>query len=195
LSGVPGGDRALREVIGRVRGSIPLWRAGFATHVLALQASGAVAEGPGAGALQYRVGGASGQRESLTGLELFGGSFLLFPVRGYETSSRFGRFAWTASAEYRFPLWLVNRGFRAWPLHVDRLVGAVFTDAGNAWGPEVSPSGFTNPLQIALASVGAEVTTEVLGLYDVVLRLRTGVAFPLVEGDGARAYLRVGLPF
>jgi hypothetical protein len=195
LAGVAGADRSLREVVGRVRGSIPLWGGGFATHVLALQMGGAVAAGPGAGVLQYRVGGASGQQESLTGLELFGGDFLLFPVRGYDTSSRFGRFAWSGSAEYRFPLWLVNRGLQAWPLHVDRIVGALFADVGNAWGPDLSPNGFPNALQVALASVGAEVTTEILGLYDTQLRLRVGAALPLVEGDGARVYLRVGLPF
>jgi hemolysin activation/secretion protein len=116
-------------------------------------------------------------------------------VRGYDSSSRFGRYAWTATAEYRFPLLLVNRGFRAWPLHVDRIIGAVFADAGNAWGPDVSFTGFPNPLRVALASVGAEVTTEVLGRYDTQLRLRLGAAVPLVEGDGARVYLRVGLPF
>jgi hypothetical protein len=195
LAGVAGRDRSFREVLGRVRGSVPLWGGGFATHVLALQATGAVAAGPGAGVLQYRVGGASGQRESLSGLELFGGDPILFAVRGYDSSSRFGRYAWTATAEYRFPLLLVNRGFRAWPLHVDRIIGAVFADAGNAWGPDVSFTGFPNPLRVALASVGAEVTTEVLGRYDTQLRLRLGAAFPLVEGDGARVYLRVGLPF
>ena len=195
LSRVAGIDRSLGDVFGRVRGAIPLWGGGFATHILALQASGAVAAGPGAGPLQYRVGGASGQREPLTGLELFGGDFLLFPVRGYPTSSRFGRFAWAASAEYRFPLLLINRGFGAWPLHLDRVIGAVFADGGNAWGPDVSPSGFENPLRTALASVGAEVTAEILGLYDTRLRLRGGVALPLVHRSGARVYVRVGLPF
>ena len=72
-----------------------------------------------------------------------------------------------------------------------------FVDAGNAWGPDVSPSGFPNARRIRprLTSVGAEVTTEVLGLYNVELRLRTGVAVPLGEGRGARVYLRIGLPF
>ena len=77
-------------------------------------------------------------------------------------------------------------------ISVDRVA-----DAGNAWGPDVSPSGFQNARRIRpmLTSVGAEVTTEVLGLYNVELRLRTGVAVPLREGRGARVYLRVGLPF
>jgi hypothetical protein len=195
LSGVDGVDRSLAEVTGQIRGAIPLWGGGFARHILALRASGGAASGPGAGPLQYRVGGASGQQESLTGLELFGGNFLFFPVRGYETSRRFGRYAWSASAEYRFPLLMVNRGFRAWPLHLDRAIGSIFFDAGNAWGPDVSATGFENPLQLALASVGAEATAEVLGLYDIVLRVRGGVGFPLVQGDGPRFWLRVGLPF
>ncbi|KPJ84264.1 MAG: hypothetical protein AMS19_01320 [Gemmatimonas sp. SG8_23] len=202
LSGVQGLDRSLAEVRAQLRGAIPLWGGGYARHVLALRVSGGAATGPGADPLLYRVGGASGQLEPLTGLELFGGNFLFFPLRGYETSSRFGRYAWSASAEYRFPLWLVNRGLRAWPVHLDRAIGSIFLDAGNAWGPDVWPTGFENPLRTALASAGAEVTMEVLGLYDIVLRLRGGVGFPLVEdaGSGAaagspRAWLRVGLPF
>ena len=92
---------------------------------------------------------------------------------------------------------LITRGVGAWPLHVDQLIGSFFVDAGNAWGPDVSPSGFPNARHIRpmLTSVGAEVTTEVLGLYNVELRLRTGVAVQLREGRGASVYLRIGLPF
>ena len=195
LQSAIGSDRSLVEVFGRVRGAIPLWGSGYAVHVLALQASGGVAGGPGANALQYRVGGASGQDEQLTGLELFGGGFILFPVRGYAPDRRFGRLAWSATAEYRFPLWFINRGFRAWPVHADRVIGSLFFDAGNAWGPDITTAGFQNMLRDPLASVGAEVTAEVLGLYDVRLRLRLGAAVPLVEDDGVVGYVRVGLPF
>ena len=195
LQAVAGVDRSLAEVVGRIRGAVPLWNGGYASHVLALRASGGVAGGPGAGALQFRVGGASGQQEPLTGFGLFGGDFLLFPVRGYGSGSRFGRRAWSATAEYRAPLWLLNRGFRAWPIHADRLMGSIFVDAGNAWGPDLTPSGFQNGLRDPLASVGAEVTAEVLGLYNVLVRLRLGVAKPLVQGEGEVVYLRVGLPF
>lgn len=195
LRSVAGVDRSHAEVVGRARGAIPLWGGGYAAHVLALHASGGVAGGPGAGAFQYFVGGASGQQEQLTGLELFGGGFILFPVRGYPQGGRFGRFAWSATAEYRFPIWFINRGFRAWPLHADRVIGTLFFDAGNAWGPDVTPTGFQNPIRDPLASVGAELTAELLGLYDVQLRLRLGTALPLVQGDGPVAYFRVGLPF
>jgi outer membrane protein assembly factor BamA len=195
LAGVSGSDRSLGEVIGRVRGALPLWGGGYASHVLAIQASGSVATGAGATAGLYRVGGASGQLEPLTGLELFGGNFIFHPVRGYDASSRSGRIAWSATAEYRFPLWLLNQGFRAWPIHLDRAIGSIFFDTGNAWGPDVTSGGFDNSLRNPLASVGAEFTAEILGLYDVQMRLRLGGALPLVEGDGIRGYVRVGLPF
>lgn len=195
LVGVPGADRSLREATVQLRAGMPLWGGGFARHILALRFSAGVSSGPGANVLHFRAGGASGRREAVTGAEAFGGDFILFPVRGYAPSTRFGRYAWSGSAEYRFPLLLINRGFRAWPVHLDRAIGTLFFDAGNAWGPDVAPTGFVNPLQVALASVGAEVTLEVLALYDVRLRLRTGVGVPLVVGNGARAWLRVGLPF
>ena len=195
LSGVRGVDRSFGDVVGRIRVAVPLWSTGRATHVLALQAAGGVASGPGAGAGHFDVGGASGRPETLTGAELFGGSFLFFPVRGFDTSSRFGRYAWVGTAEYRFPITLINRGLGVWPLHFDRVFGSLFLDAGNAWGPDVSPSGFTNPLRAAVASTGAEVTTELLGLYDVLLPLRVGVAVPVLGGSGASVYVRVGLAF
>ena len=198
LARVRGADGSLGEVLTRVRGAVPLWGGGYARHILAVQASAGVARGPGAGALQYRVGGASGESESLTGFDLFGGSFVFFPVRGYPTSSRYGVNAWSVSADYRFPLLLVNRGLGAWPIHIDRAIASLFFDAGNAWGPDVTDAGFDNTLRSPLASAGAEITTEVLGLYDVALRLRVGIGFPLLEVPGAqgpRVWLRAGLPF
>lgn len=195
LVSVEGVDRSLGDVVGRVRAAVPLWTTGRVTHVVAIEAAGGVAGGPGAGAGHFDVGGASGQPEAVTGAELFGGEFIFFPLRGYPTAARFGRYAWAATAEYRFPIALINRGVGAWPLHFDRVVGSLFVDAGNAWGPDVSASGFRNPLGSALTSVGAEVTTELLVLFDVVTRVRVGVAAPLVESPGASVYVRVGLPF
>jgi Tol biopolymer transport system component len=197
LQHLAGVDGSFSEVIGRVQAAIPLWSTGRVTHVLAFQSSGGLAAGPEAGPGHFAAGGASGRTESLTRAELFGGGFLLFPVRGYPSSTRFGRYAWAMSAEYRFPLALINRGMRAWPLHVDQVIGSLFFDAGNAWGPDASPSGFQNARRIrpTLTSMGAEITTEILGLYNVALRLRTGVAVPLAAGHDARVYVRVGLPF
>jgi len=195
LAGMTGVDRSVDDVIGRARIYLPFAGAGHASHVLALQGSFGVAHGPNAVSGHFEVGGASGTSENASGLDLFGGGPIFLPVRGYDTFSRFGRYAWAASVEYRIPLALVNRGVGAWPLHFDRVSASLFGDAGNAWGPDASPSGFENPIRSALVSVGAEVTAQILTFYKSTLRFRTGVAFPLVEGDGARVYLRLGVPF
>jgi hypothetical protein len=187
LIGVEGFDRSFEELNGRLRAYVPLWGGGHATHVLALQVSGGAARGPKTQFGHFRVGGASGTPEDVTGLELFGGSSIFLPVRGFGQSFRAGRYAWASSAEYRFPLALVNRGWSAWPVHFDRLVGALFWDMGNAWEP--------NPFGTAITSVGAEVTSQLLGFYDTEVRLRTGVAFPLTGANGVSTYLRIGLPF
>ena len=195
LSGVIAADRSVDDLIGRARVYLPIAGPGYASHVLALQGSFGVARGPNAAAGHFEVGGASGTSETASGLDLFGGGPIFLPVRGYDTFSRFGRYAWAASVEYRVPLALVNRGLGPWPLHFDRVFASVFGDAGNAWGPDRSPSGFENLRRSALASVGAELTAEVLTFYKVSMRFRGGVAVPLVEGDGARLYLRLGVPF
>lgn len=195
LVGAPGSDGSVDDLLAQVRLFQPLGGPGFASHVLALRASGGVARGPGADAGHFELGGASGTSESVTGLTLFGGSPLFFPVRGYDEASRYGRVAWSASAEYRFPLALVNRGLGTVPLHLDRVTGALFADAGNAWGPELGVRGYQNPRRPTLASVGAEVTSQVLAFWVSPLRVRAGVGVPLVEGDGARFYVRLGLAF
>ncbi len=188
-------DRSFDEGRVQVRGGLPLWKWGHARHTLAVRWSGGTARGAGAGAFHYRVGGASGSAEQLTGLEVFGGNFIFFPARGYARGSRFGRHAWSASAEYRFPIRLLNWGFRAWPIHVDRVVGSAFFDTGNAWGPDVTVGGFDNRRRSALASIGGEVTVQILSFFDREARVRGGVGFPLIEGNGAQFWVRAGLSF
>ena len=198
---VPGGlagrdavDLSVDDLIGRVRAYIPLPGPGFAAPVLAVRASGGTARGPGAQTGYFGVGGASGDRVSLPGAPTLVGGSVFLPVRGYETSARSGRTAWSTSVELRVPLALVNRGRGTLPLHVDRIFGSVFLDGGNAWGC-VSSSGDESPRPSVLLSAGFEVSTDLLALYGVPLRLRAGAAFPFVEREGPRYYVRVGLPF
>jgi Tol biopolymer transport system component len=185
--GVVGEDLTFADLTGRVRGYQPLWGGGHATHVLAAQVAAGSAWGPGAQRGHFGVGGASGAPEDLTGFELFGGSYVFLPVRGYPTYSRFGRFAWAASLEYRFPIALFNRGLGPWPLHFDRVVGAAFVDAGDAWSPY--------PRIGAIASGGAEITVGFLAWYNTTVLLRTGVAVPWAGGADPQVYVRMGLPF
>jgi len=196
---VTGSDRSFRDLIGHLALYKGFRGPGFGNHVLGVRASGGVAAGPGADAFHFEVGGASGAPMAVEFLDLGGG--LLFPVRGYPTASRFGRFAWTSTAEYRFPIKLVNRGAGLFPLHLDWISGAVFLDAGNAWGPELGIRGFHSPRMDPLISTGGELMLRTLPLWFQKLDLRFGLAFPLTEVDpGAgkgspRGYLRLGVSF
>ena len=194
LAGRDAVDLSVDDLIGRVLAYVPLPGPGFAAPVLAVRASGGMARGPGAQTGYFGVGGASGDRVSLPGAPALLGGSVFLPVRGYQTSTRAGRTAWSASVELRVPLALVNRGRGTLPLHVDRIFGSVFLDGGNAWG-RVSSSGDESPRPSALVSAGFEVSTDLLVLYGAPLRLRAGVAVPLVEREGPHYHVRVGLPF
>ena len=195
LVGLSGLDSSVDELIGRARVYVPLGITGHAPHVLALQTSFGLGRGPNATAGHFDVGGASGSPEQITGISLFGGAQIFFPVRGYPESARYGRYAWAASAEYRIPLALMNWGLGAWPLHFDRITGSIFADAGNAWGPRMSAGGFQNPRREALYSVGAEVTGELLSFYRINMLVRTGAALQLAGNKKAQFYVRLGMPF
>ncbi|HSW28721.1 MAG TPA: hypothetical protein VLH75_04410 [Longimicrobiales bacterium] len=194
-NGTPGVDRGLDDVLAQLRLFHALGGPGFASHVLALRVSVGGARGPGADAGHFEVGGASGFVEGVSGLGLYGGSPLFFPVRGYGEATRYGRAAWSASLEYRFPLALVNRGLGAWPLHVDRVIGSLFADAGNAWGPVLEVQGYHNPRRTALASVGGEVAAQILALWSAPLLVRAGVGVPLRQARDPALYVRLGVSF
>jgi len=193
LRGLPGQDRSLRDLVGQLTAYKGVRLPGFGNHVLAFRGSGGVAGGAGADQFHFEVGGASGEGLPLGLVDLAQG--LAFPVRGYDTASRFGRYAWSVSAEYRFPLFLVNRGPGLFPLHLDWLSGTLFLDAGNAWGPELGFRGYENPRKDPLTSVGGEITARVLPFWYGIMDLRVGVAAPLLQGNGVRAYLRLGPSF
>ncbi len=196
LTGSLGDDRSFDELTARLRAYRSLPGPGFANHVLAVQVSGGVARGPGADAFHYHVGGNAGSTEPITGFGLVGGSSYFYPVRGYPNGDRSGRYAWAIALEYRFPLALVNDAFGLFPLHVDRLAGSVFFDAGNAWGPETTAGArFDNSRVDALASVGVELVSDLLSLFTIPVTLRTGMAFPLLADHGAEFYLRFGRAF
>jgi hypothetical protein len=196
LRGSLGFDRSFKEATGVVRAYQSFSGPGFSNHVVAGRISLGAANGPGADAFHFSVGGAQGRPESLTGAELFGGSRLLFPVRGYFEGRRAGRYAWSMSGEYRFPLINVHHGIGLWPVHMDRVSGAIFFDAGNAWGEAGPVSGDPrNPKRNALASVGAELQTSITALFSTRMFFRFGAALRLNSGEGSPFYLRLGTAF
>ena len=169
-------DRSVDDIRGVIRtyARLPHWLPGrqFAAPVLALRASAGASRGPGSDNSYFDIGGA----ESIT-----------FPARGYDTSTRSGQHAWSASLEYRAPLALENRGLRAWPIHYNRIFWTFFADAANTWGRDTSQS---RPL----LSAGTEIIIDYYVLYSAI-RYRLGVAYRFTDPEGVGYYVRVGTSF
>ncbi len=89
-------------------------------HTLLARVSGGLADGQQSPQASFRLGG-------LTSL------LNPFGLRGYGSFFTTGDRIATATVEYRFPLNYFLRGFSTKPLFLDRLHGAVFVDAGEAW--------------------------------------------------------------
>ena len=169
-------DRSVDDIRGTFRtyARLPHWLPGrqFAAPVLALRASAGASRGPGSDNDYFDLGGA----ESIT-----------FPARGYDTSTRSGQHAWSASLEYRAPLALENRGLRAWPIHYNRIFWTFFADAANTYGRDTSQS---RPL----LSAGTEIIIDYYVLYSAI-RYRLGVAYRFTDPEGVGYYVRLGMSF
>lgn len=190
-------DRGYDEALARVSAykSIPLF--GFANHVIAARGSARLRAGAAPGL--FGIGGTTA-----SGIDTFvgrvGGTSLLLPVRGFDEDTRLGTRAWTASLEYRVPLASIGRGYRLWPVFLDRLSGAAFVDAGNAWCTPAQQETLAGCGDIGandlLVSAGAELGLDVTLFYAGALHLRLGVATPLQGPDsGTRLYLQAGPSF
>ena len=106
------------------------------------------------------------------------------------------------SVEYRAPLLLPARGFRALPIFFDKLSMTLFADAAAAWCPIGSDNlACTNVSNEAdwIASAGGELNLDAALSYDVPYRFRAGVAAPFrragQEVRSVSAYLTLGLSF
>jgi Tol biopolymer transport system component len=194
------------RLTGRGEAFRPLALGGFARHVLALRVAGGGDIGSRSPLLS--VGGTGGLGTGLpigTGFDL--GKSLQYPVRGYPEGAQRGDRAVSATAEYRYPIALVERGYRMIPAFLDRLWGTAFADAGTAWcvaecDPTLPTYGRTaRPIY----SLGAELGADADIFFAGGITLRGGVAFPLSRVDdfdtGARQrpnpqlYLRLGRSF
>ncbi|CAN5368823.1 hypothetical protein BH24GEM3_BH24GEM3_23460 [soil metagenome] len=201
----PGEDdaRGYTRVLGRGQAyqGFPFW--GFARHVLATRVTGGVETG--SGSPLFSVGGISGTAVPFPlgfGVEATGRTF---PIRGYPAGVQRGDRALAATAEYRFPLLLVERGVRTLPVFLDRFWGDLFVDAGTAWCAEATcrqrflsdPSDLESPRP--LFSAGAEANVAFTTGFSAPFVLRGGVAMPLTRVDAARArpqlYLTAGYSF
>lgn len=164
---------------------------GYAHPVLALRLSGGITHGPSP--LFFGVGGVSSSVVDL-GFGLRLGTSRAFPVRGYLAGDARGPRALTATAELRWPLALLGRSLGHLPLGADQLSLVLFADAGDAW------SRGNGPHPSRMIGVGGEVVADLRVSYDLPLRARFGVAYPVGSLNTGRpqtatAYAALGADF
>ncbi len=120
-------------------------------HVLATKLGGGYTVGANQFLGNYQLGGSFGDSAFVTTPDT---SRML---RGYEFGSDVGDRYWLASAEYRFPIWQVQRGVGTIPAYFRNISGAVFADAGNAF---TDVDEWEDAFDGSLVGVGAEISTR-----------------------------------
>lgn len=174
------GVRGYTRVTGRTQGYHGFRGWGFARHVVALRAVGAADFG--SRTPLFTAGGITGD---VLGTPLGTGFGLsstrdIF-VRGWPEGAQIGDRVVAGTAEWRFPLALVQRGIGLVPVYLDKTWGTAFVDAGTAWcaeqcAPELS-SFF--PIADPMVSVGAELGGDFTFGFVARMQLRAGVAVPV----------------
>ena len=159
---------------------------GFAHHVLALR--GAVGYADERSNSYYLVGGVSGSTFEIVPGYVVGEGRKTFPVRGFESGTLAGIRAFSGTAEYRIPLFLIGKSPGILPFFLDRSSLTLFGDFGTAWCPTVragrevcNRAGQADRTDIA--SVGGELNLN-LGVlsWDSPYRFRLGVVTPTYDG-------------
>ena len=111
-----GSEIETREYTGSWEEYLPL----AGNHNILARINGGFADGEQTAQQSFRLGGIT--------------SFLNpFGLRGYDSHFTTGNRVATGTLEYRFPLSYLLHGFGTKPVFLDRLHGAIFADAGEAW--------------------------------------------------------------
>jgi outer membrane protein assembly factor BamA len=90
-------------------------------------------------------------------------------LRGYPVNQYRGQKIGLMSAEYRFPVKNLEKGFNNTPFFFKRVHGAIFAEAGNAWDATYSSKDLKR-------SLGFEARMDVSFAYVLPITLRLGVA-------------------
>ncbi|HEU4558900.1 MAG TPA: hypothetical protein VFS20_13665, partial [Longimicrobium sp.] len=124
--------RGYTRVTGRTQGYHGFRGWGFARHVVALRGVGAADFG--SRTPLFSAGGLTGDVLATplsTGFELSSTRDIF--VRGWPEGAQLGDRVLAGTAEWRFPLALVQRGIGLVPVYLDKTWGTAFVDAGTAW--------------------------------------------------------------
>jgi len=179
--GARGADAALGGTFtyARARASIAQYLRvpGTAHVVLGLRASLGIARGTLGGRQPFTLGGPGGQDPvSLALATLLGPVAQGDVLRGYPSGALAGSTLENGSLELRFPLAVMERGYRAWPVQLRRLHGALFLDAGQVVPAPPSGGARFGSLRDLRFGAGGELQAEVVLGYALRTDLRLGLA-------------------
>jgi Tol biopolymer transport system component len=136
-------------------------------HVIAVRAATGITVGSTQFLGNYQLGGSYGD----SGIATTPDEFRL--LRGYPVAAKLGDAYWLGSAEYRLPLWQIQRGISALPVFFRSLSAAAFCDAGNAFSGLSDPAG---ALDAPLLGAGVELRASAIVGWGVAVQGRLGWA-------------------
>jgi outer membrane protein assembly factor BamA len=113
-----------------------------------------------------------------------GGNYL----RGYLPGVIGGSQYHLLNAEYRFPLWNVERGLSTLPVFLSHVWLAAFCDVGGAFEADLD-------VDELLVGVGAEILFRVVIGYQLALTFRLGYARGLMEDGQNEVFFVMGVPY
>jgi len=113
-----------------------------------------------------------------------------FALRGYDSglAELTGRRMLLASAEWRFPVARIERGYMVPPFGIHQAYGSVFAETGDAWDTGRSPGDYST-------GAGIEANAEVNLFYDLAFHLRLGYAYGFADNGSNQVYLQLGSSF
>jgi hypothetical protein len=154
-------------------------------HVLAFGLQGGIAVGDERRKSVYSLGGLPIRdpiQDAYFGYR-YGGLYL----RGYPPGAFSGSLYLLGSAEYRMPIWYIEKGFLTLPFYLRQLHGAVFVDVGG--------TGDSLDEDILKVGLGTELRLDMQIFYHLPITLRLGYGRGLSEGGNHNFYLALGWGF
>ncbi|MDO8462599.1 MAG: hypothetical protein Q7S98_07085 [Deltaproteobacteria bacterium] len=146
-------------------------------HVIALRSAGGIALGKKFVQGNFGLGGSIGE-----GL-LSGVSSRVFTLRGLPLVTFSRDRAMVVSAEYRVPLFRIQRGIATTPLFMNSAHLGLFADYGDAWNDNQKTGGLTDFFDRFLLGVGAELRGDFVVGYHLPVTGRLGYGILALNRD------------
>ncbi|MDQ6978017.1 MAG: hypothetical protein Q9M75_07880, partial [Ghiorsea sp.] len=111
-----------------------------------------------------------------------------YSLRGYADAALIGQNMLLASAEYRFPIARIEKGWMAPPIGIDKLFGQMFVDTARTGNDLNTAKTYT--------SIGAELGGDMVLFYNLLVRMQLGYAKGFDDTlGGNQVYFRLGSSF